>query len=311
MTPQCTLGNPIKASGVGVHTGEKISLTLQPAPINTGIVFRRTDINPAIEIPATIDHIGDTRFNTCLTSREGVRVSTIEHLMSAFAGLGIDNAYVELTGAEVPIMDGSASPFVFLIQSAGIQAQDAPKQFIRIKKPVKVSHDDKWASLEPFEGFKVSIIINFEHPAIQKSEQSVTLDFSQISYTKISRARTFGFLNELDYLVRRDLALGASLDNTVALDDSRIMNQEGLRLGNEFALHKSIDAIGDLALLNHPVVGAYSAYKPGHSLNNLLLNTLLADTSAWEIVTFEEETAICPPVLFQSYSKQANQAENL
>lgn len=311
MILQCTLGHTIKASGVGVHTGEKISLTLNPAPTNTGIVFRRIDLNPHIEIPATLDNIGDTRFNTCLTSKEGIRISTIEHLMSAFAGLGVDNAYVDLTGAEVPIMDGSASPFVFLIQSAGIHTQDEPKKFIRIKKTVRIEDGDKWAMLEPYEGFKVSIMINFEHPVIQRSQQAVTLDFSQTSFTKISRARTFGFLSELDYLVKKDLALGASLDNTVALDDSQIMNEEGLRLGNEFALHKSVDAIGDLALLNHPVIGAYSAYKPGHSVNNLLLNSLLSDTTAWEIVTFEEVGSVCPPVLFQSYSKQANQLESL
>lgn len=303
---QCTLGHPIKASGVGVHTGKNISLTLSPANPGTGIVFRRIDLTPSVSIPATLNNVGDTSFNTCLTSKEGVKIATIEHLMSALSGLGIDNAYVDLTGAEVPIMDGSAGPFVFLIQSAGVKVQNVLKKFIRIKKKVKITDGDKWAMVEPYEGFKVSIVINFEHPIIQKSKQAVTLDFSQTSYIKICRARTFGFHKDLDYMMTNDLALGANLENTLALDDSRIMNEGGLRLGDEFALHKSVDAIGDLALLNHPMIGAYSAYKPGHSLNNLLLNSLMADASAWEIVTFEDANSVCPPVLFQPYFKQEN-----
>lgn len=288
MIKQRTLKNVIRATGVGLHTGEKIYLTLRPAAIDTGIRFRRIDLDPPVEIAAREENVGDTRLSTTL-SKDDVRISTVEHLLSAFAGLGIDNAYVDLSAAEVPIMDGSAGPFVFLIQSAGIEDQPAPKRFIRIKRPVVVKDDDKWARFDPFEGFKVSFIIDFNHPAFKDRTQEVTVDFSTTSFVKeVSRARTFGFMRDLEWLREKNLALGGSLNNAIVVDDYRILNEDGLRYEDEFVKHKVLDAIGDLYLLGHSLIGAFSGHKSGHELNNRLLRTLMADKSAWELVTFDD-----------------------
>lgn len=296
MLRQRTLKNVIKATGVGVHTGEKVYLTLRPAAPNTGVIFRRTDLNPAIDILARAENVGDTKLSTCLV-KEHARIATIEHLMSAFSGLGIDNAYVDLTSSEVPIMDGSASPFVFLIQSAGIEEQNALKRFIRIKKKICVEKGDKKAWVEKFEGFKVSFTIDFDHPVFRKSNQNVTMDFSSSSYAKeLSRARTFGFLSDFENLRKNNLGLGASLDNAIALDDFRVINEDGLRYEDEFVKHKILDAVGDLYLLGHNMIGAFHGYKSGHELNNLLLRTLLADQTAYEIVTFADAAQV--PISF-------------
>jgi UDP-3-O-[3-hydroxymyristoyl] N-acetylglucosamine deacetylase len=285
---QRTLKNLISATGVGLHTGNKVYMTLRPAAPNTGIVFRRVDLDPVVEIRAGASGVGDTSLSTTLI-RDGVRISTVEHLLSAFAGLGIDNAYVDLTAPEVPIMDGSASPFVFLILSAGISEQNAPKRFIRIRKPVQVEQGDKWARFEPYEGFKVAFTIEFDHPLFRSSSQTAELDFSSTSFVKeVSRARTFGFMKDIETLRQNNLALGGSLDNAVVVDDYRIVNEDGLRYDDEFVKHKMLDAIGDLYLLGHSLIGAFSGYKSGHSLNNQLLRALLADESAWEAVTFDE-----------------------
>jgi UDP-3-O-[3-hydroxymyristoyl] N-acetylglucosamine deacetylase len=289
MIKQRTLKNVIRATGVGLHTGEKVYLTLRPAPAETGIVFRRTDLDPTVEIRACPENVSDTRLSTTL-ERDGVRVSTVEHLMSAFAGLGIDNAYVDLTAPEVPIMDGSAGPFVFLIQSAGIADQTAPKRFMRIKRQVRIEDGDKWASFEPFEGFKVAFAIDFDHPTFRSSTQHTSVDFSTTSFVKeISRARTFGFMGELENLRQAGLARGGGVDNAIVLDEYRILNDDGLRYEDEFVKHKVLDAIGDLYLLGHSLIGAFSAYKSGHSLNNRLLRTLIANREAWELVTYTEQ----------------------
>jgi UDP-3-O-[3-hydroxymyristoyl] N-acetylglucosamine deacetylase len=288
MIRQRTLKNVIRATGVGLHTGEKIYLTLRPAAVDTGIRFRRVDLDPPVEIAAREENVGDTRLSTTL-SKDDVRISTVEHLLSAFAGLGIDNAYVDLSAPEVPIMDGSAGPFVFLIQSAGIEDQPAPKRFIRIKRPVFVEDGDKWARFDPFEGFKVSFIIDFNHPAFKDRTQEVTVDFSTTSFVKeVSRARTFGFMRDLEWLREKNLALGGSLNNAIVVDDYRILNEDGLRYEDEFVKKKVLDAIGDLYLLGHSLIGAFSGHKSGHALNNHLLRTLMADKSAWELVTFDD-----------------------
>lgn len=292
MPNQRTLKNVIRATGVGIHSGEKVFMTLRPAPVNTGIVFRRTDLEPAVEVSAFATHVGDTSMNTSL-QQDGVRVSTIEHLMSAFAGLGIDNAYVDLSNAEVPIMDGSAGPFVFLIQSAGIEEQSAAKRFIRILEPVEVRMDDKWARFDPFAGFRVSFKIDFNHPVFHSHQSFASVDFSTTSYLKeVARARTFGFMRDIEMLRERNLVLGGSMDNAVVLDDYRVLNEDGLRYEDEFVKHKVLDAIGDLYLLGHPLIGAFSGYKSGHELNNLLLRELLEQPSAWEEVTFDDSEAI-------------------
>jgi len=288
MINQRTLKNVIRATGVGIHTGEKVFMTLRPAAVNTGIVFRRTDLDPVIEVPAFATHVGDTSMNTTL-EQDGVRVSTVEHLMSAFAGLGIDNAYVDLSNAEVPIMDGSAGPFVFLIQSAGIEEQSAAKRFIRVLEPVEVRRDDKWARIDPYDGFRVSFKIDFNHPVFRSHQSFASVDFSTTSYLKeIARARTFGFMRDIEMLRERNLVLGGSMDNAVVLDDYRVLNEDGLRYEDEFVKHKVLDAIGDLYLLGHGLIGAFSGYKSGHELNNLLLRDLLAQPSAWEEVTFDD-----------------------
>ena len=289
MIRQRTLKNVIRATGVGLHTGEKVYLTLRPAPAGTGIVFRRIDLDPVVEINASPDLVSDTRLSTTLESC-GTRVSTVEHLMSAFAGLAIDNAWVDLTAAEVPIMDGSAAPFVFLIQSAGLQEQNTPKQFIRIKQVIEVHDGEKWVRFEPFEGFKVTFNIDFDHPILKSSGQSASIDFSTTSFMKeISRARTFGFLQDVEALQDAGLARGGSLDNAIVMDAYHILNDEGLRYGDEFVRHKILDAIGDLYLLGYPLVGSFIAHKSGHCLNNRLLRELAAQPQAWELVSFEDE----------------------
>ena len=300
MIRQRTLNNTIRATGVGLHTGEKVYLTLKPAAINTGIVFRRVDLDPIVEIQAKAINVGDTTLSTSLFNGD-TRVSTVEHLLSAMAGLGIDNAVIDVTAPEVPIMDGSAGPFVFLIQSAGIIEQDAPKKFIRIKKLVEVRHDDKTASFKPFNGFKVTFTIHFDHPAFKERNKEVTVDFSSTSFVKeVSRARTFGFMHEFEYLRSQGLARGASMDNAIAVDDEQVLNEDGLRYEDEFVKHKVLDAIGDLYLLGNSLIGEFNAFKSGHALNNALLRELLAQKDAWEVVTFEDEEDA--PI---SYSKPA------
>ncbi|CAO1662956.1 MULTISPECIES: UDP-3-O-acyl-N-acetylglucosamine deacetylase [Salinicola] len=294
MIKQRTLQNTIRATGVGLHSGEKVYLTLRPAAPNTGIVFVRTDLDPVVHIPAHAESVTDTNLCTAL-SKDGVKVATVEHLMSAFAGLGIDNAYVELSAPEVPIMDGSAGPFVFLIQSAGIAEQAAPKQFIRIKREVTVNDNGKQATFLPHNGFKVSFAIDFDHPVFEQQKQTASVDFSTTSFVKeVSRARTFGFMRDLEFLRSQNLALGGSLDNAIVVDDYRIVNQDGLRYDDEFVKHKMLDAIGDLYQLGHSLIGEFKGYKSGHGLNNQLCRELLAHPEAYEIVTFEEATQPAP-----------------
>ncbi len=288
MILQRTLKNVIRATGIGLHTGEKIYLTLRPAPVDAGIVFRRIDLDETVEIKATPQNVTETTLSTTLSEGD-VKVSTVEHLLSAIAGLGVDNAYIDLTSAEVPIMDGSASPFVFLIQSAGLVEQAKPKKFIRIIKPVVVEAEGKWARFDPFDGFKVSFKIDFDHPVLKESGQDSEIDFSTTSFLKeISRARTFGFIRDLEALRAKNLALGGSLDNAIVVDDYRVLNEDGLRYKDEFVKHKILDAIGDLYLLGHSLIGAFTGYKSGHALNNALLLELLAHEDAWEEVEFEE-----------------------
>lgn len=294
MIKQRTLKNTIRASGVGLHTGEKIHLTLRPADIDAGIVFKRTDIPDAPEIRACPENVGDTRLSTTLV-KDDIRVSTVEHLLSAIAGLGIDNLHIELSGPEVPIMDGSAGPFVFLLQSAGLRDQEAAKKFIRIKKEVKVADEDRWAQFQPYDGFKVAFTIDFDHPVFQAGPQTAEIDFSSTSFVKeVSRSRTFGFLRDFEYLRARNLALGGSLDNSIAVDDQKILNEDGLRYEDEFVKHKILDAIGDLYLLGHSLIGSFSGYKSGHELNNILLRTLVSDPTAWEEITFEDQSSEVP-----------------
>ncbi len=289
MVRQRTLKKSVQATGVGLHTGEKVYLTLRPAPANSGIVFRRVDKSPAVEVRAEAYAVNDTRLSTCLEAN-GARVATIEHLMSAFAGLGVDNAYVDLTSPEVPIMDGSAGTFIFLLQSAGIEEQPAAKKFIRIKKPVEVKDGDKWVRFDPFNGYKLTFTINFTHPVIANTPQTVVVDLGEHSYIReISRARTFGFMHEVEYMRSQGLGHGGNLDNAIVMDEYRVINPDGLRFEDEFVRHKVLDAIGDLYLLGHPVIGAFSGYKSGHALNNALLRALLENEDAWEFVTFGNE----------------------
>ena len=287
MLRQRTLKNLIGAAGVGLHTGQRVKLSLRPAPADTGIVFRRVDLASPVDIPARADLVGDTRLSSCLVL-DGVRVSTVEHLMSALGGLGIDNAYVDLDAAELPIMDGSASPFALLSQQAGIVEQAAPKRFLRVTRAVEVKVDDKWARLEPYEGLRLSFSIDFRHPVIERTTQSVAIDFAETSYLKeIARARTFGFMHDVDALHSSGLALGGALDNVVVLDEYRVLNEGGLRFADEFIRHKLLDAIGDLYLLGKPLLGAFTAHKSGHALNNQLLRAVLAEKGALEQVSFE------------------------
>jgi UDP-3-O-[3-hydroxymyristoyl] N-acetylglucosamine deacetylase len=283
-----TLENVIRARGITLHSGERAELTFHPAPAGTGIVFRRVDLSPVVEIPALAEYVGDTTLSTSL-NKDNARVATVEHLLSAFAGLGIDNAYVDVDASEIPIMDGSAGPFVFLLQSAGIKEQNVPKRFIRVKQKVKVEEGDKWACFEPFEGFKVTFTIEFDHPVFKTHTKTATLDFSSTSYVKeVSRARTFGFMSDFERLREMNLARGASLDNAVAIDDFRVLNEEGLRYEDEFVKHKILDAIGDLYLLGSSLIGSFHGHKSGHALNNKLLRKLLATQEAWEYVSFED-----------------------
>lgn len=289
MVYQKTLKNIIRATGVGLHTGEKVYLTLRPAPVDTGIIFRRVDLDPVVEIPAVSSSVTDTRMNTTVSMGEA-RVSTVEHLLSALAGLGIDNCYVEVSAPELPIMDGSAATFVFLLQSAGIEDQKAPKKFIRIKKKIhaKASENDSWASLEPYDGFRVGYTIVFDNPVIK--EQQAEVDFSTTTYVReVSRARTFGFMREYEQLRERNLGQGASLDNAVVVDDYRVLNDDGLRHSDEFVRHKILDAIGDLYLLGYSLIGEFKAFKSGHTGHHQLRETLLQNQDAWEVVTFEDK----------------------
>ena len=288
MLKQRTLKTVIRASGVGLHGGVKVSLTLRPAAPDTGIVFRRVDLPEPKDIPAKAVLIGDTRMCSCLEV-DGVKVGTIEHLMSALAGLGIDNCWIDLDAPEVPILDGSAAPFVFLIQSAGIEEQNAAKKFIRVTRPIEVRDGDKWARFVPYDGYKLAFSIVFNHPAIDKSAQKAEIDFAEQSYVReVSRARTFGFMQEVEYLRENGLALGGGLENAIVLDEFRVLNQDGLRYGDEFVKHKILDAVGDLYQLGHPLLAAYSSHKGGHALNNQLARALLEQRDAWELTTFDE-----------------------
>ena len=290
MIRQRTLKNVIRATGVGLHTGEKVYLTVRPAPANAGIVFRRVDLDPVVEIPAGADKVGETTLSTTLV-QDGVKVGTVEHLLSAMAGLGIDNAYVELSAPEVPIMDGSAGPFVFLLQSAGIKEQDAAKKFIRIKKEVTVREGDKTATFVPFDGFKVTFSIEFDHPVFEDRNQVSSIDFSTTSFVKeVARARTFGFMRDIEFLRSQNLALGGSVDNAIVVDEYRILNEDGLRYEDEFVKHKMLDAIGDLYLLGHSLIGEFIGHKSGHALNNALLREILRQEDSYEVVTFEDAT---------------------
>ncbi|KJY82239.1 UDP-3-O-[3-hydroxymyristoyl] N-acetylglucosamine deacetylase [Vibrio galatheae] len=297
MIRQRTLKEIVKTTGVGLHSGRKVTLTLRPAAANTGIVYRRTDVNPPVDFPADPASVRDTMLCTALVNDEGVRISTVEHLNAALAGMGIDNIVVEVDAPEIPIMDGSASPFVFLLQQAGVEEQNAAKRFIRIKKPVRFEDGDKWAEFVPFNGFRMDFEIEFNHPAIDADEQHLLFDFSSQGFVKeISRARTFGFMRDIEYLQSQNLVLGGSFDNAIVLDEYRILNEEGLRFENEFVTHKVLDAIGDLYMCGHPIIGEFRAFKSGHGLNNQLLRSVLADQEAWEWVTFEEEAT--SPVAF-------------
>ena len=287
MIKQRTLKNPIRATGVGLHSGVKVEMHLRPAPIDSGIVFRRMDIEGAIDLKANPYLVTDTRLCSVLESGN-TKVATVEHLMSALAGLGLDNVLVDLTGPEVPIMDGSSAPFVFLLQSAGIEEQDAPKKYVRITQPIEVRDGDKWVRFTPHNGFRIDFTIAFDHPVFEKGAQKVVVDFDHTAYTKeVSRARTFGFMHEVEYLRNHGLALGGSLDNAIVMDEFRVLNNDGLRYDDEFAKHKVLDAIGDLYLLGHPIIGAFEAYKSGHALNNKLLRELLEHQESWEYVSFE------------------------
>lgn len=287
MVKQRTLKNSVSATGVGLHSGKKVTLGLRPAPVDTGIVFRRVDLKPVEEICARAELVHDTRLSTCM-EQNGVRVATIEHLMSALAGLGVDNAYIDLDSAEVPIMDGSSGTFIFLLQSAGIVEQSAAKKFIRVKKTVEVRHGDKWVRFEPYHGYKLTFTIDFAHPVFAGAKQHVVVDLGEESYVRdISRARTFGFMQDVEYMRSQGLALGGSLDNAIVMDDYRVLNADGLRFEDEFVKHKVLDAIGDLYLLGYPLIGAFSGHKSGHALNNALLREMLSDEQSWEFVTFD------------------------
>ena len=301
MLKQRTLKNIIRATGVGLHTGENVYLTLHPAEPDTGIRFRRSDIGESAIVDATPENVGDTTMSTTLI-QNGIRVSTVEHLMSAFSGLGIDNALVDVSAAEIPIMDGSAGPFVFLLQSAGIEEQDAWRKYIRVNKPIKVVDGDKWASFDPYDGFRVGFTIDFEHPAFKSNVKTAVIDLSTTSFIKeVSRARTFGFMKDIELLQKNNLALGGSLDNAIVVDDLKILNEDGLRYADEFVKHKMLDAIGDLYLLGHSLLGEFNGYKSGHSLNNQLLRALLKDKDAWEMVSFKDVNEL-PKAFVQSFA---------
>ena len=305
MIKQRTLKNTIRATGVGLHTGNQVYLTLRPAEANTGINFRRVDLAQPVTIRATPENVGETTLSTTLVSGD-VKISTVEHLLSALAGLGVDNALIDVSAPEVPIMDGSAGPFVFLLQSAGVQEQDYPKRYLRIKRAIRVDDGDKWAAFEPFNGFKVTFTIDFEHPAFQDHVKTATMDFSSTTFVReVSRARTFGFMKDIEVLRENNLALGGSLDNAIVVDDDKVINEDGLRCADEFVKHKILDAIGDLYLLGYSLIGEFTGYKSGHGLNNRLLRALLDDTEAWEMVSFEDESDA--PISFMRSSESPRQ----
>ncbi|MGF1906620.1 UDP-3-O-acyl-N-acetylglucosamine deacetylase [Aliivibrio salmonicida] len=290
MIRQRTLKSIVQMTGVGLHSGRKVTLTLRPAAANTGVIYRRTDLNPPVDFPADPESIRDTMLCTALVNDDGVRISTVEHLNAALAGVGIDNVVIEVDAPEIPIMDGSASPFVYLLQSAGIEELNTAKKFIRIKKPVRIEDGDKWAEIRPYNGFRLDFTIDFNHPAIESDDQKLVFEFSSQSFIKdISRARTFGFMRDFEYLQSQNLCLGGSFDCAIVLDDYRILNEDGLRFENEFVTHKVLDAVGDLYMCGHSILGELSAYKPGHALNNQLLRAVLADQEAWEWTTIEDE----------------------
>ena len=298
MIPQRTLSNTIRATGVGLHSGDKVYLTLRPAPVDTGIVFRRVDLEPAVDVPARADLVTEVTLCTGLTC-DNAKIQTVEHLMSALAGLGVDNCIVELSSAELPIMDGSSGPFVFLLQSAGIAEQEAPKRFIRVLKDVEVTEGDKVARFTPYNGFKLGFTIAFDHPAIPARQSRAELEFSTAAYIKeIARARTFGFMRDLEYMRERNLGLGGSMDNAIVLDEFRVLNEDGLRFADEFVRHKILDAIGDLYLAGGQILGAYEGFKSGHALNNKLARALLADASAWEWATYPQQADPAPVVVY-------------
>ncbi|WP_459949896.1 UDP-3-O-acyl-N-acetylglucosamine deacetylase [Denitratisoma sp. agr-D3] len=304
MLKQRTLKTLVRTTGVGLHSGAKVTLTLRPAAPDTGIVFHRVDLEPPVTLHADPFGVGDTRMASCL-EKDGAKVGTVEHLMSALAGLGIDNVHVDVDAAEIPIMDGSASPFVYLLQSAGIEEQNAPKKFIRVKKAVEVREGDKWAKLEPHDGFRLSFSIVFNHPAVDQTGNSTTVDFADNSYIReVARARTFGFTQDVEALREQGLALGGSLENAIVMDEYRVLNSEGLRYADEFVKHKVLDAVGDLYLAGHPLLAAFSAHKSGHAMNNKLLRALLADQTAWEFVAFEDESA-APATVVHLYPQAA------
>lgn len=290
MIRQRTLKSIVQMTGVGLHSGRKVTLTLRPTAANTGVIYRRTDLNPPVDFPADPESVRDTMLCTALVNDEGVRISTVEHLNAALAGMGIDNVIIEVDAPEIPIMDGSASPFVYLLQSAGIEELNTAKKFIRIKKPVRIEDGDKWAEIRPYNGFRLDFTIDFNHPAIDSDDQKLVFDFSSQSFIKdISRARTFGFMRDIEYLQSQNLCLGGSFDCAIVLDDYRILNEDGLRFDNEFVTHKVLDAVGDLYMCGHSILGQISAYKSGHALNNQLLRAVLADQEAWEWTTIEDE----------------------
>lgn len=290
MIRQRTLKSIVQMTGVGLHSGRKVTLTLRPAAANTGVIYRRTDLNPPVDFPADPESVRDTVLCTALVNDEGVRISTVEHLNAALAGMGIDNVVIEVDAPEIPIMDGSASPFVYLLQSAGIEELNTAKKFIRIKKPVRIEDGDKWAEIRPYNGFRLDFTIDFNHPAIESDDQRLVFDFSSQSFIKdISRARIFGFMRDIEYLQSQNLCLGGSFDCAIVLDDYRILNEDGLRFDNEFVTHKVLDAVGDLYMCGHSILGELSAYKSGHALNNQLLRAVLADQEAWEWTTIEDE----------------------
>ncbi len=293
MILQRTLEHAISATGVGLHSGERVRLAMLPAPPDTGIIFRRTDLPEPVSVKAQPSLVNDTRLSSTLVDPTGVRVGTIEHLMSALAGLGIDNLIVEVTAAEIPIMDGSAAPFIYLLQSAGIVDQSQPKRFIRVKRRVEVRDADKWVRLEPYDGFIVNLSIEFNHPAFNLAPQNVTVDFAKHSYIdEISRARTFGFMHEVEYMRNHGLGKGGNLENAIVIDDEFVLNPEGLRFPDEFVRHKILDAIGDLYIVGHPLIAAFSGHKSGHAMNNSLLRELLATPDAWEYVSFRDPSEV-------------------
>ncbi|MEX6284713.1 UDP-3-O-acyl-N-acetylglucosamine deacetylase [Providencia hangzhouensis] len=301
MIKQRALKRIITATGVGLHTGKKVTLTLRPAPANTGVIYRRTDLNPPVDFPADAKSVRDTMLCTCLVNEDNVRISTVEHLNAALAGLGIDNIVIEVNAPEIPIMDGSAAPFVFLLLDGGIEELNCAKKFLRIKETVRVEDGDKWAEMRPYNGFSLDFTIDFQHPAIDSSTQRYSLDFSAESFVnQISRARTFGFMRDIEYLQSKGLCLGGSFDCAIVVDDYKVLNEDGLRFEDEFVRHKMLDAIGDLFMCGHNIIGAFTAFKSGHALNNKLLQAVLAKESAWDLVTFEDEAQL--PVAFKAPS---------